>query len=71
MQRLAVYSRERLHELTRELKLDYERGEGYLVLLRTAKDLRWRSPGLTSLTRAEHALRDCSTPRSAGASSPA
>ena len=49
MQRLAGYSRERLHELTRDMKLDYERGEGYLVLLRTAKDLKMVQPGLVSL----------------------
>src|ERR1700733_1624137 len=35
MQRLAYFSRERLHRLTRDLKLDYERSDGYLVLLRT------------------------------------
>ena len=50
MQRLAYFSRERLHRLTRELKLDYERSDGYLVLLRTAKDLAMVEPGLASLT---------------------
>jgi D-amino-acid dehydrogenase len=50
MQRLAYFSRERLHRLTRDLKLDYERGRGYLVLLRTAKDLAMVRPGLASLT---------------------
>jgi D-amino-acid dehydrogenase len=50
MQRLAFFSRERLHRLTRDLKLDYERGSGYLVLLRTAKDLAMVRPGLASLT---------------------
>ena len=49
MQRLAGYSRDRLHELTRDMKLDYERGEGYLVLLRTPKDLAMVQPGLASL----------------------
>ena len=49
MQRLAYYSRERLHWITRELKLDYERSDGYLVLLRTAKDLARVQPGLASL----------------------
>ena len=49
MQRLAGYSRERLHELTRGLKLEYERSDGYLVLLRTAKDLAMVQPGLVSL----------------------
>ena len=50
MQRLAGYSRDRLHELTRHLQLDYERADGYLVLLRTAKDQALTEPGLASLT---------------------
>ena len=50
MQRLAEYSRERLHELTHGLKLDYERAEGCLVLLRSAKDLARAQPGLALLT---------------------
>lgn len=50
MQRLAGYSRDRLHELTRRLRLDYERADGYLVLLRTAKDQALAEPGLASLT---------------------
>jgi D-amino-acid dehydrogenase len=49
MQRLAHFSRDRLHALTAELKLDYERSDGYLVLLRTAKDLAMVQPGLASL----------------------
>lgn len=50
MQRLAYFSRERLHRLTRDLKMDYERSDGYLVLLRTAKDHALVQPGLASLT---------------------
>lgn len=50
MQKLAFFSRQRLRELTRTLKLDYERGDGYLVLLRSAKDLALAKPGLTLLT---------------------
>ena len=49
MQRLAAYSRGRLHELTAALKLDYERSDGYLVLLRSPKDLALAQPGLASL----------------------
>ncbi len=49
MQRLAHFSRERLHRLTRDLKLDYERGNGYLVLLRSAKDHAVMQPGLATL----------------------
>jgi len=50
MQRLAVFSRDRLHAITRDLKLDYERSDGYLVLLRTPKELALVQPGLASLT---------------------
>lgn len=50
MQKLAFFSRQRLRELTRSLKLEYERGDGNLVLLRTARDLALAKPGLTLLT---------------------
>ncbi len=49
MQRLAHFSRDRLHVLSEELKLDYERSDGYLVLLRAPKDLAMAQPGLASL----------------------
>ena len=49
LQRLAFYSRERLHHLTAELQLDYERAEGYTVLLRSEKDSRMVQPGLQVL----------------------
>jgi len=49
MQRLALFSRDRLHLLTHDLALDYERNEGYLVLLRSAKDLAAVQPGLQLL----------------------
>jgi D-amino-acid dehydrogenase len=52
MQRLATYSRGRLHELTRRLKLDYERGDGVLVLLREPRDLALAWPGLAMLEAA-------------------
>ncbi|HEX7438081.1 MAG TPA: FAD-dependent oxidoreductase [Caldimonas sp.] len=50
MQRLAWFSRDRLREITRDLHLDYEHRMGFLVLLRTPKDLAMAQPGLTSLT---------------------
>ena len=53
MQRLAHFSRERLHKLTSDLKLEYERSDGYLVLLRSAKDLALVQPGLASLAELE------------------
>jgi len=49
MQRLAVFSRDRLHAITQELKLDYERSDGYLVLLRSPQDLALVQPGLATL----------------------
>ena len=49
MQRLALFSRERLHRLTRDLRLAYERSDGYLVLLRSDKDLAAARPGLELL----------------------
>ena len=50
MQRLAVFSRHRLHELTTRLQLEYERESGYLVLLREPKELASARAGLKLLT---------------------
>jgi D-amino-acid dehydrogenase len=50
MQRLAVFSRQRLHEVTKSLGLEYEREPGYLVLLRSEADLAATRPGLRLLT---------------------
>jgi D-amino-acid dehydrogenase len=50
MQRLAGYSRERLHHVTHDLKLDFERAEGCLMLLRSAGDLALAQPGLAVLS---------------------
>ncbi len=49
MHRLAHFSRERLHELTARLHLDFERGQGFLVLLRSARDLALAEPGIRAL----------------------
>jgi D-amino-acid dehydrogenase len=49
MQALAVFSRERLHTLTHELRLDFERSTGYLVLLRSSQDVAMAKPGLKVL----------------------
>ena len=38
LQRLAFYSRERLHHVTSDLKLEYDRSDGYMVLLRSESD---------------------------------
>ena len=52
MQRLAFFSRERLHEIATRLDFDYEQRTGYMVLLRTARDLRRARSGLDWLGRA-------------------
>ena len=49
LQRLAFYSRTRLHQLTAELQLEYDRSPGYTVLLRSEKDSRLVQPGLQVL----------------------
>jgi D-amino-acid dehydrogenase len=49
MQRLALFSRERLHELTEKLNLDYERTQGFLVLLPDASDLAHMQAGMALL----------------------
>ena len=52
LQRLAFYSRERLHHLTTELQLEYDRSDGYTVLLRSEKDSCLMQPGLQVLREA-------------------
>jgi D-amino-acid dehydrogenase len=49
MHRLAHFSRDRLHELTARLHLDFERADGFLVLLRTPRDLALAEPGIRAL----------------------
>ena len=49
LQRLAFYSRERLHWLTDSLQLEYDRNPGYMVLLRAEKDQKLVQPGLQVL----------------------
>jgi D-amino-acid dehydrogenase len=49
MQTLARYSRERLQELTHLLRLDYEQASGYLVLIRTGRELKGSQHGLALL----------------------
>ena len=52
LQRLAFYSRTRLHQITAGLNLDYDRAEGYMVLLRSEKDSTLIQPGLQVLREA-------------------
>jgi D-amino-acid dehydrogenase len=49
MQRLAFYSRTRLHEITGHFHLEYDRSDGYMVLLRGEKDRKLVQPGLQVL----------------------
>jgi D-amino-acid dehydrogenase len=58
LQRLAFYSRERLHHITADLKLDYERSDGYLVLLRSEQDSKGVQPGLQVLRDAGVAFKE-------------
>ena len=52
MQRLAFYSRTRLHEITETRELSYERSDGYMVLLRSKRELKLVQPGLDVLRAA-------------------
>ncbi len=58
MQRLAFYSRERLHELTDSLQLEYDRASGYMVLLRSERDRKLVQAGLQVLRDAGVALHE-------------
>lgn len=49
LQRLAFYSRQRLHQLVEDLQLEYDRSTGYMVLLRSEKDRKLVQPGLQVL----------------------
>ena len=54
MQRVALYSRDLLHQVRAEHALDYEQTQGYLQLFRGAHDLRTAQPALNLL--AEHGI---------------
>ena len=49
LQRLAFYSRQRLHQITTDRKLEYDRSDGYMVLLRSQGDLDMVQTGLQVL----------------------
>jgi D-amino-acid dehydrogenase len=49
MQTLALYSQTRLQELTQTLELEYDRAQGYTVLLRSESDARLIEPSLSVL----------------------
>jgi D-amino-acid dehydrogenase len=58
MQRLAFYSRTRLHEITDHFQLEYDRSVGYMVLLRGEKDSKIVQPGLQVLRDAGVSFRE-------------
>ena len=60
LQRLAFYSRERLHHITSHLSLEYERSDGYMVLLRSEKDSKLVQPGLQVLRDAGVSFKEIS-----------
>jgi len=49
LQALAFYSRQRLHAISDQLRLAFDRSDGYLVLLRTDRDRALAEPGLQVL----------------------
>lgn len=53
MQRLAFYSRDRLHQISAGLQLEYDHSNGYMVLLRSEKDHALMQPGLQVLREAD------------------
>ncbi|MBK5205956.1 MAG: FAD-dependent oxidoreductase, partial [Polaromonas sp.] len=57
LQRLALYSRERLAHLSAELQLEYEYSQGCLLLLRSEKDSQLIQPGLPLLQEAGMAFK--------------
>ena len=58
MQRLAFYSRTRLHDITDHFQLEYDRTSGYMVLLRSEKDRKLVEPGLQVLRDAGVAFKE-------------
>jgi D-amino-acid dehydrogenase len=58
MQRLAFYSRHRLHEITEKLQLEYDRSPGYMVMLRSDRDRKLAQPGLQVLRDAGVKFRE-------------
>ncbi len=60
LQRMAFYSRERLHAVTAHLQLEYDRSDGYMVLLRSQRDVDLAQPGLQVLRDADVKFRQIS-----------
>lgn len=60
LQSLAFYSRDRLRHITAEMKLTYERSDGYMVLLRSQRDHKMIQPGLELLRNLGVAFKELS-----------
>ncbi len=58
LQKLAFYSRERLHAITADLQLEYDRSDGYMVLLRAESDRKLIQPSLDVLKEAGVAFHE-------------
>ncbi|MBS0453927.1 MAG: D-amino acid dehydrogenase [Proteobacteria bacterium] len=58
MQRLAFYSRLRLHDIVAARELEYDRGDGYMVLLRGKREAQMAQPGLEVLRAAGSKFRE-------------
>ena len=58
LQKLAFYSRQRLHAITADLQLEYDRSDGYLVLLRSESDRKMIDPSLQVLKDAGVGFHD-------------
>jgi len=57
MQRVAFYSRAQLHELRNRLGIQYEQAQGYLQLLRSARDVELLAPARAMLDESGVAYR--------------
>ncbi len=57
MRRLAFYSRARMLSIRTNLRLEYDRSDGHLVLLRSERDVQMAQPGLQLLRDAGVAFR--------------
>ena len=60
LQRLAFYSRQRLNEVAGRMAYDFDRSNGYMVLLRSDKDRAMVQPGLAVLRELGVAFHDIS-----------
>lgn len=58
LQRLAFYSKSRLHGIVAQRELSYERSDGYLVLLRDKREQKLVRPGLDVLRQAGTVFRE-------------